>query len=119
MGLVYVEVKILNPAKPRKGLQVSCLVDSGAVYSVIPSETLRKLGIAPHSTKTFTLADGSRIARRVGDAIFVLNSQRGAAPVVFGEKGDSTLLGTLSLEAMGLLLDPLKRELRPLPLVLG
>jgi hypothetical protein len=29
------------------------------------------------------------------------------------------LLGTVSLEALGLLSDPIRRELRPLPLVLG
>lgn len=45
--------------------------------------------------------------------------REGASPVIFGEKGDSTLLGTVSLESLGLMLDPLKRALRPLPLVLG
>ena len=41
------------------------------------------------------------------------------APVIFGEKGDSTLLGAVTLEALGVILDPIKRELRPLPMVLG
>jgi hypothetical protein len=31
--------------------------------------------------------------------------------VIFGEPGDSTLLGALTLEALGLVLDPLKRDL--------
>jgi len=39
--------------------------------------------------------------------------------VIFGETGDSTFLGMVSLEALGLLLDPIRRELRPLPMVLG
>jgi hypothetical protein len=55
----------------------------------------------------------------VGDVVFKLNGHQGASPVIFGEKGDSTLLGTVSLEALGLLLDPIRRELRPLPMVLG
>jgi hypothetical protein len=38
---------------------------------------------------------------------------------IFGEKTDSTLLGTVFLEALGLALDPMKRELRPLPMVLA
>lgn len=33
------------------------------------------------------------------------------APVLFGEKDDSLLLGTFTLEALGLTLDPLKRKL--------
>lgn len=51
--------------------------------------------------------------------LFRLDGSQGMAPVIFGEKDDSTLLGAVSLEALGLLLDPLKRELRPLPLILG
>jgi hypothetical protein len=39
--------------------------------------------------------------------------------VVFREEDDSTLLGALTLEALGLVLDPLRRELKPLPMILG
>jgi hypothetical protein len=39
--------------------------------------------------------------------------------VIFGEKDDSTLLGIVTLGALGLILDPFKRELRPLPMVLA
>ena len=39
--------------------------------------------------------------------------------MIFGEEGDSTLLGALSLEALGFSLDPIRRELRPLPMILG
>jgi len=55
----------------------------------------------------------------MGDAFFTFDGERGASPVIFGEKGDSTLLGTVTLESLGLALDPLKRVLRPLPMVLG
>ena len=44
---------------------------------------------------------------------------RGAAPVVFGEPGDSSLLGVVTLEALGYVLDPLTRELRPSPMLLA
>ncbi len=119
MGLTHIEATIANPGNPRRTKKLSLLVDSGAVYSVVPKVVLRKLGVEPHSTKTFTLADGSQIARKVGNVIFKLDGQQGASPVMFGEKGDSTLLGTVSLEALGLILDPIRRELRPLPMVLG
>ena len=119
MGLTHVEAIIANPGNPRKAAKLSFLVDSGAVYSVVSKAILRRLGVKPHSKRTFTLADGSRITRQVGDVIFKFNGQQGASPVIFGEKGDSTLLGTVSLEALGFILDPLRRELRPLPLILG
>lgn len=119
MGLTYITAQIINPANPRKKTKVKFLVDSGAVYSVVPKATLKRLGIKPHSSRTFTLADGTSITREIGDAVFAINGDRGASPVIFGEKGDSLLLGTVSLEALGFIIDPLRRELRPLPMVLG
>jgi predicted aspartyl protease len=85
----------------------------------VPKTVLGALGVKPHSTKTFTLADGSEIKRKVGDLVFMFNGHQGASPVIFGEKGGSTFLGTVSLEALGLLLDPIRREFRTLPMVFG
>ena len=50
---------------------------------------------------------------------FATRNIRGAAPVIFGEPGDSNLLGVVTLEALGYVLDPLKRELRALPMLLA
>jgi predicted aspartyl protease len=119
MGLTSVTVRVANPAAPRRQARVVCLVDSGAVYSIIPATTLQRLGLTPHSTRTFTFADGTQITREIGDAVFIMNGRRAASPVIFGEEGDSTLLGTVSIEALGFLLDPIRRELRPLPMILG
>lgn len=119
MSLTYIDVDIANPAKRSHALRLTLLVDSGALYSVVPATVLRKLGVKPHSRRSFILADGTKITRRIGDLFFRLNGQQGASPVIFGEKGDSLLLGSVSLEAMGLMLDPMKRQLRPLPMLLA
>ena len=119
MGLTHIKVTVANPARPKRSIDVTFLVDSRAVYSVIPAALLRKLGVKPHSKRAFILAGGSEITRKIGDVVFRLNGRQGAAPVIFGEKTDSTLLGTVFLEALGLALDPMKRELRPLPVVLA
>lgn len=119
MTLTHVKAAIANPANLRRTAKLTFLVDSGAIYSLVPRERLRRLGIKPHSTLTFTLADGTEVKRRVGDAVFFFDGKRGASPVIFGERGDSTLLGSVSLEALGLMLDPIQRVLRPLPMVLG
>ena len=119
MGFTHIAVRIANPAHPRRVARVRFLVDSGAVYSLAPASILRKLGIRPHSSRTFMLADGTEISRESGDAIFMIDGQRAASPVIFGEKDDAALLGTVSLESLGLILDPMKRVLRQLPMVLG
>lgn len=118
MALTHVQLRVANPARPRRSVRLKFLVDSGALYSVIPGPTLDKLGVKPHSRRTFVLADGSEVTRRIGDAVFRLDGRQGASPVIFGEKGDSVLLGSVTLESLGVLLDPLRRELRPLPMVL-
>jgi clan AA aspartic protease len=119
MGLTHVRMRIANPAKPKRTAELKFLVDSGAVYSVVPAVLLRRLGVKPHSKRTFTLADGTEIIRLIGDVTFRADGRQGAAPVIFGEEGDSTLLGVVSLEALGMMLDPMRRELRPLPMVLA
>ena len=45
--------------------------------------------------------------------------QRGAAPVIFGEPGDANLLGAVSLESMGFVLDAIRRDLVPLPMLIA
>ena len=73
---------------------------------------------SPHRRKSFFLADGTAIERRIGDAYFEYGGIGGAAPVIFGEKGDQNLLGATTLEALELVLDPFKRELRPMTMSL-
>jgi hypothetical protein len=50
--------------------------------------------------------------------MFKYGERVGGADVIFGEEGDSILLGALTLESLGLSLDPLRRELREIPLLL-
>lgn len=102
---------VSNPAHPNKKLTENFLVDSGATYTVVPSEFLKKLGIKPTREEEFFLADGKKIKRKVGNAIYEYQGIEGAAPVLFGEKNDDLLLGAFTLEAIGLTLDPLKRTL--------
>ena len=119
MGLAYLAVDLANPARPEEFRTERFLIDSGAAYSVVQRRVLEDLGIQPHSRRTFTLSNGDQIERPVGDALFRYKEHRGAAPVVFGERGDSSLLGVVTLEALGYVLDPLKRELRPSPMLLA
>ena len=119
MGLTYVDLEVANVSKPDVREKLRFLVDSGAVYSVVPSVVLEKLGIQPLDTQEFSLANGEKIVRKKGGALFHYGDRVGVADVVFGEEGDAMLLGALTLESLGLSLDPLKRELRELPMLLA
>jgi predicted aspartyl protease len=119
MGLTTLKVEIGNPARPKQTETLEFLVDSGAVYSVVPARVLKRLGIQPIASEEFRLADGSTIVRKKGIALFRYGERVGGADVIFGQSGDSILLGVLTLEAMGLAFDPLRRELRPIPMMLA
>lgn len=118
MGLTHVSVKVGNPANGRRAEVVRCLVDSGAVYSLIPGTVLRRLGVKPHSSSEFVLANGEVIRRRLATATLEYQGRRGDSMVIVGERGDDPVLGAITIESLGLVLDPFRRELRPMQLPL-
>lgn len=117
MGLTFLKARVSNPQHPRKARTCEFLVDSGAVYSVAPTPLLKRLGIRATSHEDFTLANGEIVTRPVGNALFEFRGKLRASPIVFGEK-DVYLLGATTLESWGVILDPLRRELKPLPMLM-
>ena len=119
MGLTVLEVEVGNAANLEVTRKVKLLIDSGAIYSVIPTPVLEDLGILPLAEQEFRLADRSKITRQKSIALFKYGDRIGGADVIFGEPEASTLFSAFTLEALGLALDPLRRELIPLPMILG
>lgn len=119
MGLTYLDIEVANPALPNKTKIVQFLIDSGAIYSLVPQAILAELGIQPSGEEHYYLANGDKITRKRGNAFFSYQGKIGAAPVIFGEEGDAPLLGAVTLESLGVVLDPFHRELRPLKLMLA
>jgi clan AA aspartic protease len=119
MGLTVLELEVGNPSKPETTERVEFLIDSGAIYSVVPAAILKRLGVKPLTEQEFRLANGAKIMRKKGIALFKYQERIGGADVIFGEEGDSVLLGAFTLEALGLVLDPLRRELKPLPMIIA
>lgn len=117
MSITHINAIVKNPAMPKKALNGRFLVDSGAVYSVLPSSQLKKIGIKPTDKQKFSLANGEVIEKQIGNALFEFRGKVRSSPVVFGEE-DIYLLGAVTLESLGVILDPINRELKPLPMLL-
>lgn len=49
MGLTFLELEVGNPSDPASMERLDFLVDSGAIYSVVPAPVLERLGIRPLS----------------------------------------------------------------------
>lgn len=118
MALTYLSVTVTNPSNGKaKKIDRRFLVDSGATYSVIPEEELKRLKIKPDSKQEFILANGQKIVKKMGEARFTYKDHQRTAPVVFGDKG-VYLLGATTLEVMDLILDPINRKLKAMPMVI-
>lgn len=116
MGLTYIRAVVKWAGRSR---EVDLLVDSGTIYTVLKKDVWEYLGLEPKRRVTLILADGTHIERPLSEAILELPGHgEYHTPVILGEEGDENFLGTVTLEIFGLVLDPLKRELRPMRVLL-
>ena len=116
MGITYVEGAVTGPSGKRQ--TVRFLVDSGARYSLLPEAAWKAIDLKPQRKLSFTLADGTTIERAVSEAFITLPQGEAHTPVVLGEAGDEALLGAVTLEILGLMLNPFDRTLTPMRMVL-
>jgi clan AA aspartic protease len=116
LGLVYVEGIVKHAGK---SVRVRFLVDSGSTYIVLTRSVWEELGLKPLGETEFVLADGTVIRRRVSEALLELPGYgERHTPVVLGESEDENLLGIVTLEIFGLMLDPFRRVLRSIRAVM-
>lgn len=104
MGLMEVEVEIMK-TQDGPSSRLRLLVDTGASLSIIPRDILEGLGIRPEDVETFEVADGRPMSRQVGPAVIRYQGKAAGTQVIFGDPGDTPLLGVSTLEELGLQLD--------------
>jgi clan AA aspartic protease len=117
MGITYAEGTLTGPTG--KQAAVRFLVDSGAVYTLVPHDVWKELGLVAKRTVTFSLADGTPVERGVSECHISLPQGDGHTPVILGEPGDEALLGVVTLEELGLVFHPFKRTLEPMRMLLA
>lgn len=117
MGMTYIEGTVTGPTG--KQTTAEFLVDSGARYTLLPEASWKAIELSPKRRLTFTLADGTRIQRDVSECHIALTQGEGHTPVILGEPGDEALLGAVTLEELGLVLNPFQRSLQPARMMLA
>ena len=117
MGVAYIEGVLTGP----NGKQVTSrfLTDSGATYSLVSHGDWQAMGLEPKRSLTFALADGTSVERKVSECHIALPQGEGHTPVILGEPGDEPLLGVVTLEILGLVLNPFNRTLQPMRMLLA
>ncbi len=112
---VAVSGSLDGPWKPLR-----LLVDTGASCTMLPRKALVALGIRPRYRQAFRLGDGRKMRRDMGFVYVRYRKRVAATQVIFGEPGDASVLGVLTLEELALRLDPRSgrlREIRVLPMI--
>lgn len=117
MGITYIEGVVSGPGGEQSSVRF--LVDSGATYTLLPYEVWQRLRLSPTREVTFTLADGTAIQRQVSECHITLPQGAAHTPVILGEPGDEALLGAVTLEILGLVLNPFTRTLHPMRMLLA
>jgi len=116
MGVTYIEGLVRGLSGKEEN--VKFLVDSGATYSLLPKVIWEAIGLESKRKLSFTLADGTTIERSVSEAFVTFSQGEAHTPVILGEEGDEALLGVVTLEILGLVLNPFNRTLHPMHMLL-
>ena len=90
------------------------MVDTGAVYTIVPANLLKKLGVSPIDKIGLVLADGRQVEYDMVQAHATINGRSIPTLVVFGEDNAIALLGAYTLEGLRLTVDPVHGKLVPL-----
>jgi predicted aspartyl protease len=93
------------------------MVDSGAKYSLLPLDDWRAIGLTPKRRLAFVLADGTLIERDISECHIALPEGDGHTPAILGEADDEALLGVVTLEMLGFVLNPFNRTIQPVRLL--
>jgi predicted aspartyl protease len=113
MGTFYVGCKVENHKDQKRAAVVPKLpVDSGSEFTWLPGVILQRIGVEPvKKDLLIQMANGQLLTRSVGYAILRVDKYETIDEVVFGEKGDLSLLGSLALEGMSVQVDARRKRL--------
>ena len=121
MGMFQIPVIIANPKNSEQAFEEKFWVDTGALYSFIPEDKLKAIGIEPLKTRELILADGRRDKRLLGEALFTIEElgETMTCPVIFAPPKSLYLLGATALENFGVDVDPTSKKLKPILGIIG
>ncbi len=107
-----VKVSLSNPLQSAKGRVVEkALVDTGATFTTIPKPIARKLGLKSIGKRLVKTAGRSQMLEE-SFAYIQVDGKKTVTPLLISRTLDQILLGVITLEALGLAVDPKKGMLK-------
>ncbi|MCX7969857.1 MAG: hypothetical protein N3B10_15395 [Armatimonadetes bacterium] len=117
MATFRVKIEI-GPMDQSRFEEIEALVNTGATYTVVPKDVLERLGIAPQLRRRFRVADGRVVELDMAWVFIRAEGETAFTLCVFGEPSMDALLGAVTLEELGLGVDPINQRLVPVELLL-
>ncbi|MGQ9469141.1 MAG: retroviral-like aspartic protease family protein [Nitrososphaerales archaeon] len=111
MGHVSVDAEIVNPEKPEFRAKIKALIDTGATYTVIPKRISKELGLKIKGEKVVKTAKGPATLSE-SYAEILIGERSGVSTVLVSEEIDQPLIGVVTLEIVGLTVDPTTGQLK-------
>ena len=109
--MTYVRGRVRGPGGAQA--DVEFLVDSGAMYSLLPERIWKAIGLKATEAMDFRLADGTEVRLPLSECVISLPQGERHSTVILADPGDvQALLGVVALEEIGLVFDPYHQTLR-------
>ena len=112
MGMFEVSIGVGN-VDGGDSHEVEVLVDTGALHTVLPSELLQYLEVKPKSVRPVRFGDDRIEMWELGQARISYGDEEWVCPVYFSDSG-RRLMGSTTLEAFSLMVDPVNKTLVPM-----
>ena len=113
MGTFSAKLRVWNPASPSRVEEMDLIVDTGAAYSWVSRTKLESMGVLPVRKMQFRTIEGHTIERDLAPVFVATDGFTGGDNVVMAEAGDMEVLGSHTLETLGVTVDPVNKKLVP------
>jgi clan AA aspartic protease len=116
MGHIWVEALIENSITG-KSVRVRALVDTGTTFTIVPRKVFKELQLPIVGKKTVKTVKGSvELSECLG--VIEVMGRRAGSQILVSDDVDLTLIGVLTLEALGLEVDPTTWRLKETEILL-
>ena len=110
MGHIYAHTVFSNMQDETKRLEIEALVDTGATFAALPAALAQELDLEVTERRKVETAAGP-MEMGLAWAIIEVHGRRGPMPVMLAEQSEHALIGVVTLEILGLGIDPSRGEL--------
>jgi aspartyl protease family protein len=113
MGLTHVAVRLLR-SDAKDTYNADFLVDTGAMDTMAPASALKNIGVKPIGKDLYEMANGDIVEFEHGNVEMEFMGEVIPSRILFGPDNSKPILGVVTLETAGFIVDPKNQTLRKL-----